>query len=120
MGFGKTKFRFFTSDRAEGVKGTKVGFCGNCGYVRQDTDGVVDTDCLCIAETEHKLGCRYLGAISCKVGIACDEHGKDVCPECDACNCDEIEGDVVNPGSPRKRPQDDVGTKYIVAMKDAG
>ena len=98
------------------VKGTSVGFCGNCGYVRQDTDGKPDTDCLCMAEMEHRLGCRYLAAISCKVAVVCEKHGKDVCiRECDSCNCSTIEGEVVSPDKPQLGSDRTPCTIYINA-----
>lgn len=110
-------YRFFTAARAAGETGTKVGFCGHCGYVRQDTNGVADTDCLCMAEMEHKLGCDHLAAISSKVGIACEAHGEDVCPECDACTCAHIEGDVVNPTGEKRVGIQNVGTTYMKAAE---
>jgi hypothetical protein len=35
----------------------------------------------------HASACRWRTALFCPVGIACDAHGYDVCPECDRCSC---------------------------------
>jgi len=45
--------------------------------------------CVCAEKRKHKKKCRYRISISCPIGIPCD-HGRDVCPECDACNCDDL------------------------------
>ena len=66
---------------------TDIGFCSKCGYVRQDTNGVPDNDCLCLAQKKHKPECRYLIAIASKIGIPCEKHGEDVCLICDKCDC---------------------------------
>ena len=34
----------------------------------------------------HKDDCKFLRAVQCAVGIEC-EHGYDVCPICDKCEC---------------------------------
>ncbi len=38
----------------------------------------------------HFWNCKRATSLRCPVGIACP-HGFDVCPQCDACNCAEIE-----------------------------
>ncbi len=38
----------------------------------------------------EKKGCKLLAAIACPVGIECD-HGYDVCPTCDPCDCGGIQ-----------------------------
>lgn len=38
--------------------------------------------CVC----HHDKGCQFRVSITCAVPIEC-EHGYDVCPQCDACNC---------------------------------
>lgn len=35
---------------------------------------------------KHKAGCKFLRAATCAIGIECD-HGRDVCPICDPCEC---------------------------------
>ena len=67
---------------------TKVGFCAECGILRQDTDGVPDFECACLAkQSGHTAECAYYRAVASKIGIACEAHGEDVCMECDACTC---------------------------------
>lgn len=51
--------------------------CGTCGFF----------SCVCTARSRHKSECRFLVAAACPVGIACEKHGYDVCPDCDACDC---------------------------------
>ena len=53
---------------------------------------VVDCDCqllqcVCAEARRHAKECRYRFAMTCAVPIACDPHGRDVCPTCDACTC---------------------------------
>jgi hypothetical protein len=43
--------------------------------------------CVCVQARQHKLGCRYQMALTCAIPIACEAHGSDVCPTCDACTC---------------------------------
>ena len=65
----------------------EIGFCSKCGILREDMNGIPLFDCKCTAEKKHKSECRYLKAVSCYISIPCDEHGWDVCPKCDACDC---------------------------------
>jgi hypothetical protein len=44
----------------------------------------------------HRPGCRWLRARLCAVGIEC-EHGFDVCPQCDPCDCGESYQERVRP-----------------------
>ena len=42
--------------------------------------------CVCnVLERHHDL-CKFRQAVTCAVAIEC-EHGYDVCPECDPCDC---------------------------------
>jgi len=43
--------------------------------------------CVCKEARNHQKGCRYRFALTCAVGIACEAHGYDICPECDPCTC---------------------------------
>ena len=36
---------------------------------------------------KHQADCKWHLAATCPVAVACDEHGHDVCPKCDPCNC---------------------------------
>ena len=51
--------------------------CSTCGFF----------DCVCAIKIDHKDGCRYKAAMLCPVGIACSDHGRDVCSICDPCTC---------------------------------
>lgn len=51
--------------------------CKTCGFF----------SCVCTARARHKSDCRFLRAAACPISIGCDEHGDDVCPICDACDC---------------------------------
>ena len=42
--------------------------------------------CVCDIKAKHKPECRFLLAATCAVPIEC-EHGYDVCPKCDPCEC---------------------------------
>jgi hypothetical protein len=67
---------------------TQVGFCEECGIVRQDTDGVPDAECACMAKKSgHTDKCRYYISVKCWIAIPCEDHDADVCPTCDACDC---------------------------------
>ena len=46
--------------------------------------------CSCDVDTLHKPDCRFRKSAQCAVGIEC-EHGYDLCPICDKCNCEDIE-----------------------------
>lgn len=64
--------------------------CPDCGllvdgYRREDGTCFVVCEA-CDAKKSHSADCRYLRALSCSVGIEC-EHGRDVCPTCDPCDC---------------------------------
>jgi hypothetical protein len=50
--------------------------CTKCGFIV----------CVCEVKADHATDCRYRRAVECPVGIEC-EHGRDVCPDCDPCNC---------------------------------
>lgn len=54
--------------------------CLICGYF----------DCVCDIRVKHKEGCRFRTAMLSPAGIACEPHGRDVCPICDPCTCAEI------------------------------
>ncbi len=53
-------------------------FCAECGHV----------SCVCGILADHVEDCMFCRSATCAVGIAC-EHGRDVCPICDPCTCDE-------------------------------
>ena len=58
-----------------------------------DFSGVVNCTCdhiacVCNIKARHKKDCKFRKAATCAVGIECD-HGYDVCPICDPCNCGE-------------------------------
>ncbi len=55
-----------------------AAFCAKCGFLA----------CVCQILLDHEPVCKYLIAACCPVGIACD-HGRDVCPQCDPCTCQE-------------------------------
>ena len=42
--------------------------------------------CVCNILKRHRPQCKFLKAACCPVGIEC-EHGRDVCPLCDPCEC---------------------------------
>jgi hypothetical protein len=42
--------------------------------------------CVCALLHGHADTCRYRRSVACPVSIHC-EHGVDVCPVCDACDC---------------------------------
>lgn len=52
-------------------------FCVVCGHIA----------CVCQLRRMHKHDCKYLRSKTCAVPIAC-EHGHDVCPICDVCDCE--------------------------------
>jgi len=43
--------------------------------------------CVCTIRTRHKENCKFRIAATGAVGIACEPHGRDVCPICDPCTC---------------------------------
>ena len=68
---------------------TEVGFCSGCGIVREDgPDRRPVTECACMVAHHHK-DCPRRISVSGPVGIPCD-HGLEVCPECDACTCEDL------------------------------
>lgn len=57
------------------MKGPGSG-CATCGHL----------SCVCQIAATHSADCPFRLASTGGIGIACD-HGRDVCPICDACNC---------------------------------
>ena len=53
--------------------------CKTCGHIV----------CVCDIKAKHKEGCNYRLSATCAVPIECEEHGRDVCPICDKCTCEE-------------------------------
>lgn len=43
--------------------------------------------CACSTIRPHKKECRFRMSVSCPIAIECDDHGLEVCPTCDACDC---------------------------------
>lgn len=43
-------------------------------------------ECVCAWVADHATYCRFRRSVLCRVAFEC-EHGYDVCPICDACNC---------------------------------
>lgn len=43
--------------------------------------------CVCDIIAKHKKDCSFRVAACGAIAISCDEHGLDVCPECDRCDC---------------------------------
>lgn len=54
------------------------------GRVENCTCGLIQ--CACETVRPHKEDCRFRKAVLCPIPIEC-EHGFDVCPECDTCDC---------------------------------
>lgn len=46
-------------------------------------------ECVCRMVAGHSPDCRFSKSVLCPVAIEC-EHGYDVCPICDACNCGAV------------------------------
>ncbi len=69
------------------TRDSKVGFCSVCGILRQDVNGVPETDCRCTAERTHRPGCMYVQAVGAPIGFPC-MHGRDACISCD-CTCEQ-------------------------------
>lgn len=44
-------------------------------------------DCVCEVRKTHAPACHLRKCMEMKIGIPCDKHGLDVCPECDKCDC---------------------------------
>ncbi len=44
--------------------------------------------CVCYINDNHDALCNFKRATTCSIPVEC-EHGRDVCPICDACNCDD-------------------------------
>lgn len=42
--------------------------------------------CVCLVKRQHQEDCRFRVSLTCAVPIEC-EHGVDVCPHCDKCDC---------------------------------
>ena len=63
--------------------------------VRVEDGEIVDCEkcehlsCVCDIKASHAENCPWRIAATCAIGIACDDHGRDTCPVCDACNCKE-------------------------------
>ena len=53
--------------------------CQECGHIA----------CVCDIKAKHKEDCLFRIAATCSIPVEC-EHGYDVCPECDPCNCEEL------------------------------
>jgi hypothetical protein len=43
--------------------------------------------CACAQARLHAKRCRFRIALTCAIPIACEAHGRDVCPHCDVCDC---------------------------------
>jgi len=43
--------------------------------------------CVCAIARQHAEDCKFRKALTCAIGIECEEHGRDVCPVCDPCTC---------------------------------
>lgn len=43
--------------------------------------------CVCVLARQHDKDCKFRRALTCAIGIECEEHGRDVCPVCDPCTC---------------------------------
>lgn len=56
-------------------RGTIIA-CATCGYF----------ECICEIRQTHKPDCKFRRAMETSVSIEC-EHGLDVCPQCDPCDC---------------------------------
>jgi hypothetical protein len=56
----------------------EIEACSICGYY----------ECVCMLRTMHSPGCPYRKAMESSVSIEC-EHGFDICPQCDVCDCKE-------------------------------
>lgn len=50
--------------------------CDKCGHFH----------CICPVRERHKEDCRFRRAVELSVELACD-HGFQVCPVCDPCDC---------------------------------
>lgn len=70
------------------VSGTFCDVCGIFGGAVKRADGKWYMYCdNCAAQKHHAEDCRWATANRCPISFPCDEHGLDVCPDCDACNC---------------------------------
>lgn len=45
--------------------------------------------CVCLIKRTHKDDCPFRRAVTCAIGIPCEKHGYEVCPECDPCTCQQ-------------------------------
>ncbi len=45
--------------------------------------------CPSLDPAAHRKGCAWRRAMTCRVAIACEPHGKDCCIVCDPCQCGE-------------------------------
>lgn len=43
--------------------------------------------CVCTINRRHAADCRFRRAATSAIEIACEPHGRGVCPTCDACTC---------------------------------
>ena len=68
-------------ERPSRRKRGKGDLCDGCGHI----------SCICPITRLHVPECRFRRAAVCPVGIACDPHGRDVCPICDPCDCPNSE-----------------------------
>lgn|SRR5574341_127792 len=64
-------------DLAEFMAIGRVEDC-DCGHIQ----------CCCEVRCGHDDECRFRQAATCAVPIACESHGRDVCPVCDPCTCE--------------------------------
>lgn len=65
---------------------TEIGFCETCKIIRQDDEYGPVTPCACFVD-HHADDCRLRIATRSPVGIACDDHRRDSCPQCFSCTC---------------------------------
>ncbi len=54
--------------------------CKKCGHISY----------VCYINKSHKKNCAFRRAATCSVAIACEPHGRDTCPICDKCDCDNL------------------------------
>ena len=43
--------------------------------------------CVCSTARQHQETCRFRKALTCAIGIPCEAHDREVCLECDPCDC---------------------------------
>lgn len=67
----------------------RTGACPECGFIAVVPNDESMPKCeACMIRVLHDEGCRYRLAATCPIPIPCEKHERDVCPECDACNCE--------------------------------